>query len=133
LFLGIILYLAFPFCWFTPHKLPNNLDEVFWMYLYNAKGSTADEYLRGVVKYRVRVVERSPTIITDNSIYVWDANNTDAKMWFKCDFTEELRNKSGELIKGGDFEHTKGKKLLSAIRNSIAPVKLKATSSLAVR
>ncbi len=125
-------YLEFSFSWFKPHTLPSNLDEVFWMYLYNTKGKAADEDLRGVVKYRVRVVQHSPTVIKDNSIHVSYEDNPDATMWFKCDLAEELRNKSGGLTIGDDFEHTEGKNLFPAIRNSIAPVKLKATSSLVV-
>jgi hypothetical protein len=125
-------YLEFSFSWFTPHTLPSNLDEVFWMYLYNTR-KAADENLRRVVKYRVRVVQHSPTVITGNSIHISYEDNPDATMWFKCDRAEELRNKSGGLIMGDDFEHaTPNTQLFPAIKNSIAPVKLKATSSLVV-
>lgn len=114
--------LVFPFLWFKPTTLPSKQDAPFWMYLYYTETQTDDPLLQRVVKFRVRVVSYSFSIIQGTNIFTHQDSESDAKVWFKCDLVEEVKRADGCYLRESDFKHAEGVSLLQAVRNSIAPV-----------
>jgi hypothetical protein len=84
---------------------------------------TEEPSLRGVVKFRVRVISYSYSIIEGAHVYYrQDVPEEAGKVWFKCDLVEEIKNEDGGYLRDSDFKHTEGVSLLQSVRNSIAPV-----------
>lgn len=117
--------LAFPFYAFEVHTLPENRDEVFWMYLYNSGNSTPASRPEDsrTVQYRVRVVrhENQNPPIDDPQAHLRTGSPEGARTWFVCDQVEEICRVDGTHLKDSDFKHAEGKNLLNAIFNSVAP------------
>lgn len=116
--------LCFPFYKFSVKTLPTIAGQKpYWMYLYFSENRTEDELLRGVVQYRVRVIQHAFEAIADPGAFTRTDAPDDRKVWFISDLVEEIRNTAGGYLRANDFEHPNGVKLTAAIRTSIAPVK----------
>lgn len=116
---------SFSFLDFYPSTLPEN--KPFWMYLYYTKTQTTDQkyhHLQMKVQFRVLVLEHGREEFTDQkNVHVYHFGGGTPKIWFKCSRIEEIRGIDRKFLTNEDFNHAEGKELLSAIRNSIAPVK----------
>ena len=115
-------FVSFPFLEYEPHTLPPEEKSSFWMYLYYSESKTQDPALKRVVKFRVLVDEYSFSKFLNFDTFQTESNNNPT-VWFKCARVEEIRKVNGLYLTDADFEHIKGSKLLSSIRNSIAPVR----------
>jgi hypothetical protein len=112
-------YLCFSFARFKPHTLDGKSD--FWMYMYYRKGRTDIERLKGVVEFRIHVIQCFDAALERPDTHTQNFDR-DEKIWFHCDGAEEIRTSTGGLLTLASFEHTEGKQLPSTIRSSIAPV-----------
>ncbi|WP_195741986.1 hypothetical protein [Methylobacillus flagellatus] len=117
--------ISFPFLWFKPTTLPNDKNAAFWMYLYYTENQTKKIDLKRVVKFRVRVIEYSFSMIKGPDIYTIFDNEVDAKVWFRCDVVEEIRKNNSEFLHAANFEHSEGVLLPQFVRKSIAPIRRK--------
>jgi len=116
-------YFAFSFLNFLPTTINSGFP--FYMYLYYTKKQTEDVNLSGKIQYRVRVVSVKKSEFEDEDTFTFRFNSGISKIWFKCDLCDNLETTSGFLTLD-DFAHAEDQTrvLSSAIRTSIAPVKL---------
>jgi hypothetical protein len=117
-------FMSFYFHKFYPRTLPPKPFEPFWIYFYYSHERTERPHLSGKILYRVNILDYNESGYfnqTDVSIIRFSGV---AKIWFKCDKFEEIKNANGALLNSDNFRHIDpNKKLLSTIRSSIAPVK----------
>jgi len=111
-------YLCFPWILTSVHALS---QEPFWMYLYYTLSASDVPALLGKVEYRVHVIGWQNTKYQGEDIYK-ARYEEDGKVWFLCDYFEEIRKWSGEMLGLEDVAHAHGKSLISTLRNSIPPV-----------
>lgn len=118
-------FVSFYFEKFLPRTLPAKPFEPFWMYFYYSHERTEHPHLSGKILYRVNILDYN-----EGGYF----NQTDvsiirppgvAKIWFKCDKFEVIKNANGAFLTSVNFKHQNPniKNLLSTIRSSIAPVK----------
>ncbi len=116
-------FLSFYFHKFFPRTFPKKPFDPFWIYFYYSHERTEHAHLCGKILYRVKIVDYDKSgYFNQTDLYIIPFQGV-AKIWFKCDQFEEIRNSNGRFLTSNDFKHQNpNKKLLSTIRSSIAPV-----------
>lgn len=114
-------YFSFSFLDFHPGTLD---AQPFWMYMYFTENSTQNATLQRVIKFRIMVLEHSSIGYgSRKDVFQYSFTSGTPKVWFLCSQLDEIRKVDTSFLTDSDFDHLEGKKLLSAIRNSIAPVR----------
>ena len=92
-----------------PTTLPPEGSPPFWLYLYYSRTRTDPEAMRGVVKFRARVVEHRATEANPfrdtSSVFRSRRTPANARVWFRCDLVHELRRENGRFLHARDFGH----------------------------
>lgn len=114
-------FVSFPWLKTNVHTLVDNSARPFWLYIYYAIGKTKRASLAGRLEFRFHVSEWNRSTNFMDSETHRERQDEDGKVWFRCSVAEEIRTTSGCLLSLDDFQHPEGKKLPSAIRNSISP------------
>jgi hypothetical protein len=113
-------YLCFPWITFRIHTIR---DQSFWLYMYYSRNRSDIPDLIGVVEYRLSIVDWSKSKFLGNEIHI-ERGDEPGTLWFLVDRFEVIRKVGGNLVGLNEFRHADGKRLGSAIRNSIPPVVL---------
>jgi hypothetical protein len=116
-------YIQFTWLWFSAQTLKGlDKDEPFWLYFYYTKKSESNPNRHGFVLYRAHIIEHSYEPFESGQIMDYYDPQEGNRIWFKCDFIDDVKKLDGSLITIDDLIHANGVTLAYAIRNSIAPI-----------
>ena len=77
--------------------------------------------LKGVIEYRLNVIDWGEDRYSGQDIYL-ARKNEPGTAWFLADQYQKIQKAGGGNLYLRDFRHAQGKRLGSAMRNSIPPV-----------
>jgi hypothetical protein len=110
--------LCFPWIGSQVHTIK---DHRFWLYMYYSHAQSDISEMKGVIEYRLRIIDLQATKLHGNNIFL-ARENEPGVLWFLSDRYEKIIKIKHERLYLEDFYHAENKRLGSTMRNSIPPV-----------